>query len=557
MSAKPWLSCYPDGVAPDVDPDKFSSVNDLLDDIFERYALRPAFTNRGTEISFERADTDSRALAAYLQALPHLSRGDRVAIMMPNLLQTPIAVFGVLRAGLTVVNVNPLYTPRELEHQLSDSGAKAIIVLENFIQTVVEVIGQTDLEHVIVTSVGDAHSLVKRMAVDLIVRHVRRLVPDWHLRNAAGWRDVLKRGRRLQFRRLDIDSADDAFLQYTGGTTGVSKGAQLTHRNIVSNVLQMATWAKPFFDGKDGVVVTPLPLYHVFALTVNLFGFALLGGHNLLITDPRDLRGLVADLRRHRFTAMTGVNTLFNALLHEPRFADLDFSEFKICLAGGMAVQRDVAERWRAVTGTTIAQGYGLTEASPVVSANPLNATAFNGSVGLPLPSTDVEIRDDDGTALPVDEIGEICVHGPQVMKGYWGRPGDTADVMFPGDWLKTGDIGRFDEHGYLYIEDRKKDVIVTSGFKIFPSEVEDVIMLHPGVLEVAAVGVADADSGEVVKVYVVKKDADLTEADLLAHCRRAMTGYKIPRIVEFLDELPKSNVGKVLRRELRDGANA
>ncbi len=551
-SGKPWLDEYPDGVPPTIDFSAYESLTALVDAFLAAYAERPAFSNRGTILTYAQVDALSAAFAAYLQSLPGLGRGDRIAIMLPNLLQSPIAILGVLRAGMVVVNVNPLYTPRELQHQLEDSGAKVIVVLENFAAKVESVLAHTALEKVVTTTVGDLHSAPKRMLIDFVVRYVKKLVPAWRIEGAEGFRSALALGRRQTAARPDLDHDDLAFLQYTGGTTGVAKGAELTHGNLVSNVLQVATWAEPFFDAKEGTVITPLPLYHIFALTVNLFGFSQLGGHNVLITDPRDLDSLIGDLRRAPFAFMSGVNTLFNALLHSPKFNELDFTHFEICLAGGMAVQRDVAERWKEVTGVPIAQGYGLTEASPVVTANPLDAQEFNGSVGLPLPSTDVAIHDDDGRPLPIGEVGEICVRGPQVMRGYWKRPADTADVLKAG-WLLTGDIGRMDERGYVFIEDRKKDVIVVSGFKVFPNEVEDIIMLHAGVLEVAAIGVADESSGEAVKVCVVKKDPALTEDELIAHCRQSLTGYKVPSFVEFRDELPKTNVGKVLRRALKE----
>ncbi len=550
--ARPWLSQYPAAVPTAIDPGRYDSLSELVDACLSRFAARPAFTNRGTTLTYAEVDSLSRAFAAYLQSLPGFERGDRIAIMLPNLLQSPIAMLGVLRAGMVVVNVNPLYTPRELEHQLRDSGAKAILVLENFAAKVEAVLAQTSIVEVITTTVGDQHAAPKRLLIDFVVRHVKRLVPSWHIAGTRSFRTALARGARLDFKKPKLRRDDLAFLQYTGGTTGVAKGAELTHGNIVSNVLQVATWAEPFFDADRGAVITPLPLYHIFALTVNLFGFAALGAHDVLITDPRDLDGLISELKRSPFAFISGVNTLFNALLHAPGFEKIDFSHLQICLAGGMAVQRDVAERWRAVTGVAIAQGYGLTEASPVVTANRLDTQEFNGSVGLPLPSTDIVIRDDDEAPVPIGESGEIWVKGPQVMRGYWQRKADTADVLKDG-WLRTGDVGRLDAQGYLFIEDRKKDVIVVSGFKVFPNEVEDVIMSHPGVREVAAIGVPDASSGEAVKVCVVRKDPALTEDELIAHCRKSLTGYKIPRYVEFRKELPKTNVGKVLRRALKE----
>jgi long-chain acyl-CoA synthetase len=552
MSDRPWLAQYPRGVPQEIDTSEYPSLKDLLEKNFRKFATATAFSNRGTKLSFDEIDRMSARFAAYLRAVPGIERGDRIAVMLPNLLQSPIVIFGILRAGLVVVNVNPMYTARELEYQLKDSGARAIVVLENFIDTVEHAIAACPVERIIITSAGDQHPLPKRAVIDFVVRYIRKQVPQHRIENAVRYRDTLVSSAPPPVLDPPIAASDTAFLQYTGGTTGVAKGAVLTHGNVVSNVVQVVAWARPFFDRGRGVVVTPLPLYHVFALTVNLLGFLELGGHNVLITDPRDLKSFVNDLKRQPFAFMSGVNTLFNALLHAPGFEGLDFEAFQICLAGGMAVQRDVAERWNTVTGRPISQGYGLTEASPVVSANRLDGVPFNGSVGLPLPSTDVAILDDSGSAVADGEIGEICVKGPQVMQGYWQREEDTRAVMFPGGWLRTGDVGRMDEAGYIYIEDRIKDVIVVSGFKVYPNELEDVIMDHPGVMEAAVIGVPDSESGEKVVALVVKKDQSLSEDDLVAHCRDNLTGYKIPRAVEFVGELPKSNVGKVLRRELR-----
>ena len=552
MSKKPWLSAYPPGVPAEIDADKYSSLVDLAERAFERYRDRPAFTNRGATLTFADVDRLSRDFAAYLQAVPGIEPGDRVAIMMPNLLQTPVAVFGALRAGMTVVNVNPLYTVRELEHQLADSGAKVIVVLENYAHTVMKALPHSSIERVIVTQVGDLYPFVQRVATNFVVKRVKKMVPRYSIPDAVELREALSEGKWHTYVRPEIGPADIAFLQYTGGTTGVAKGAMLTHRNMVANTLQAAAWARPFFSRSLGVVITPLPLYHIYSLTANLFCFVELGGHDVLITDPRDIEGFVKELKRRPFSYMTGVNTLFNALLDAPGFDEIDFSSLQACLGGGMAVQRDVAERWLAATGVPIAQGYGLTEASPIVTANPLDAKVFDGSVGVPLPSTDVAILGDDGEWADVGTVGEICVRGPQVMAGYWNRPDETAAVLTEDGWLKTGDLGRMDERGFVYIEDRKKDVIVVSGFNVYPNEVEDVAVTHPGVLEAAAIGVDDPQSGEAVKLYVVKKDPSLTEADVIAHCRAGLTGYKVPHYVEFIDELPKSNVGKVLRRELK-----
>jgi long-chain acyl-CoA synthetase len=557
MPAKPWLTAYPPGVPAEIDPDRYESLVALLETSFARYAGQPAFTNLGTTLTFADIERQSRAFAAYLQSLPNLKRGDRVAIMLPNTLQSPVVLFGILRAGLVAVNVNPLYTPPELEHQLADSGARAIVVLENFAHTVASALPRTRVETVIVSKVGDHCAQPKRAIVDFVVKYVKKRVPQWRIPGAVAYREVLARGAVLAYSRPPIGPQDLAFLQYTGGTTGRAKGAMLTQRNMIANTLQAAAWAKPFYALDTSVVVTPLPLYHVYSLTANLLCFMELGGHNLLVTDPRDLKGLIAELRKTRFSFMTGVNTLFNALLHAPGFDTLDFRALRVVMGGGMAVQREVATRWQAVTGVPIAQGYGLTEASPIVCANPLDLKEFTGSIGVPFPSTEVAICDEAGNHLPIGEVGEICARGPQVMAGYWKRPEDTALVLFGDGWLRTGDIGRMDDAGYVFIEDRKKDVIVVSGFKVYPNEIEDVATRQPGVLEAAAIGVPDAQSGEVVKLFVVRKDPHLSAADVVAYARQNLTGYKIPRHVEFMDELPKSNVGKVLRRELKERESA
>jgi long-chain acyl-CoA synthetase len=555
MTGMPWLASYPGSIPHTIDVDTYQSLAELFCTRAAEYRNEPAFTNEGTTLSFGDIDRLSAAFAAYMTRHTDLEKGDRVAIMLPNLLQSPIAIIGVLRAGMIVVNVNPQYTPRELHHQLNDSGAKAILVLENFAHTLAEVVQDTDVSTVVVTSIGDPHPIPKRWIIDFVVRHVRKLVRPAELANVIRWRDALAQGATPGWTDIALTHDDVACLQYTGGTTGVSKGAILTHGNLVANVLQIATWSAPAYDRRDGVVVTPLPIYHVFALTVGLFGFMELGGHNVLITDPRDIERFVATMGRHRVVFLIGVNTLFNALLHAESFAKLDFGAFRCTLAGGMAVQRDVAERWQAVTGCAIAQGYGLTEASPVVSANLLDTTQFNGSIGLPLPSTEVGIVDADGSELPPGESGEIRARGPQVMRGYWNRPEETSSVLTEDGWLLTGDIGRMDTSGFLYIEDRKKDMIIVSGFKVFPNEIEDVLAAHPGILEVAAIGIRDEESGERVKLFVVRKDPKLTESDVRDYCNENLTGYKRPAVVEFLADLPKSNVGKVLRRMLKEDA--
>jgi long-chain acyl-CoA synthetase len=553
MSEAPWLANYPAAIPHTIDVDAYASLVAIFKDSVRRHADKPAFSNEGTTLTYAHLDTESAAFAAWLSAQPGLEKGDRVAIMLPNLLQSPIAVLGVLRAGMVVVNVNPQYTPRELQHQLSDSGAKAIVVLDNFAHTLAEIVAETEVKTIVTTAVGDQHAAPKRWLINFVIRYVRKMVKPASLPGALRWRAVLADGAARTWNDLALTHDDVACLQYTGGTTGVAKGAVLSHGNLVANVLQIATWAGPVFDPENGVVVTPLPIYHVFALTVGLFGFMKLGGHNLLITDPRDFDRFIATLAKQPFVFLIGVNTLFNALLQKEAFLKLDFSQLRCTLAGGMAVQRDVAERWQSVTGCTIAQGYGLTEASPVVSANLLDTKQFNGSIGFPLPSTEVGILDDDGNELPIGEVGEICARGPQVMRGYWQRPGETEKVITAEGWLRTGDIGRLDAEGRLYIEDRKKDMIVVSGFKVFPNEVEDVVATHAGVLEVAAIGVPDEESGERVKLFVVKADPALTEDDVREYCREHLTGYKRPSEVEFRSELPKSNVGKVLRRKLKE----
>ena len=549
---RPWLSAYPEGVPAEIDPEGYASLKSLVERSFSQFESLPAFSNAGSRISYGETDELSRHFAAFLQARG-LQHGDRIAIMMPNLLQYPIAVFAALRAGLVVVNVNPMYTPRELEHQLKDSGAKAVLVLENFAHTVEQVVQDTDVETVIVTEIGDQFPLFKRVLFNFVVRRVKKMVPKWNIAGTIRYRAAMAQGRRVSFKEVQVSGDDIAFLQYTGGTTGVAKGAMLTHRNMVANILQISAWSKPYLQGPGDIGAAPLPLYHIFALSVNLFLFFELGGHDMLVTNPRDLPSFIKDLAREPVTLITGVNTLFAALLESPDFQQLDFSKLTICLGGGMAVQSDVAARWKALTGQSLCQGYGLTETSPVVTANPLDGREFNGSVGLPIPSTDVEIRDDDGNTLAMGEIGEICVRGPQVMRGYWQRPGATAEILSDDGWLQTGDIGRMDEEGFFYIEDRKKDMIIVSGFNVYPNEVEDVATAHPGILEAAAIGIPHEQSGEAVRLFVVRRDPELTADDVIAHCRENLTGYKIPREVVFRDDLPKTNVGKILRRELRD----
>lgn len=549
---KVWLKRYPADVPAEIDPDRYSSLIEMFENAALRYADQPAFINMGEVMTFRKLEERSRAFAAYLQQGLGLQKGDRVALMMPNLLQYPIALFGVLRAGMIVVNVNPLYTPRELEHQLSDSGAVAIVIVSNFAHTLEKVVFKTQVRHVILTRMGDQLSAAKGTLVNFVVKYIKRLVPKYYLPDAISFRTVLQKGRRMQYVKPDVINTDTAFLQYTGGTTGVAKGAILTHRNMQSNLEQAKAAYAPLLQPGRDLVVTALPLYHIFALTVNCLLFIELGGRSLLITNPRDIPGMVKELSRYPFTAITGVNTLFNALLNNEEFTHLDFSTLRLSVGGGMPVQKAVAEKWETLTGKHLLEGYGLTECSPLVTGNPYDLKHYSGSIGLPVPSTDVRLRDDDGNDVELGKPGELWVRGPQVMLGYWQRPDATDDVLKDG-WLATGDIATMDENGFLRIVDRKKDMILVSGFNVYPNEIEEVVALHAKVLESAVIGVPNEVSGEAVKVFVVKKDASLTPEELLTHCRRYLTGYKVPKIVEFRDELPKSNVGKILRRELRD----
>ncbi len=547
-----WLKQYPPGVPADIDPDQYASVAAMLEEAFRTYRTQIAFTNLGASLTYAQLDELSRAFAAWLQHKSGLARGDRVALMMPNLLQYPIAMLGVLRAGMVVVNTNPLYTPRELEHQLADSGAKAIVIAENFAHVLQAVLPRTALKQVLVTAVGDLLGFPKGLIVNFVLRHVRKQVPAWKMPGSLSFKGALGSGLGLKLDPVDFKPSDIAFLQYTGGTTGIAKAAMLTHRNIVANLLQALAWVSPALQaGGARIVITALPMYHIFALTSNCLAFMPLGARNILITNPRDFPAFVAELKKYKFNFISGVNTLFNGLLHTPGFESLDFSALRVSFAGGMAVTPVVAKRWKEVTGSSLGQGWGLTETSPIATANPVGLE-FNGSIGLPVPSTDISIRDDDGNELPVNGVGEICVFGPQVMRGYWNRPDETEKVMF-GDWLRTGDLGHMDADGFVYIEDRKKDMILVSGFNVYPNEIESIAAEHPGVLEVAAVAQPDETSGEVVALFVVKKDPALTVEALIAHCRTELTGYKVPRHVYFRSELPKTNVGKILRRALRD----
>ncbi|HEY9380477.1 MAG TPA: long-chain-fatty-acid--CoA ligase [Burkholderiales bacterium] len=547
-----WLQSYPAGVPAEIDYHQYRSVGELFDQCVAQYAGRSAYHHMGRDMSYADLERASRAFGAWLQARG-LPKGARVALMMPNVLQYPVGIFGTLRAGCVVVNVNPLYTPRELEHQLIDSGAEVIVILENFAHTLAQVIQRTSIKHVVLASMGDMLGF-KGGIVNLVVRRVKKMVPPFDLPGALRWNDVLAEGARSTLHPVDVGHDDIAFLQYTGGTTGVAKGAMLVHRNIIANTLQAEAWLRPFFSRTHNeVVINALPLYHIFSLTVNCLLFFKAGGCSVLITNPRDIPGLVKEMSKHRFTVFSGVNTLFNALLHNPDFAKLDFSTLGVSLGGGMAVQKQVADRWKEVTGCTLVEAYGLTETSPGATVNPLDIKAWNGTIGLPISSTEVEIRDDDGKAVPIGEPGEICIRGPQVMAGYWNKPEETAKVMSADGYFASGDIGIMDERGFVRIVDRKKDMIVVSGFKVFPNEVEAECALHPGVLECAAVGVPDERSGEAVKLFVVRKDPALTEKTLKEHLHKVLTAYKRPHDIEFRDQLPKSNVGKILRRELRD----
>jgi long-chain acyl-CoA synthetase len=559
LETKPWLNHYPPGVPAEVNVDVYQSLPDLLEEAFRKHASRRAAMCMDVAITYRDIDEMSAALGAWLQS-KGLQRGDRVALMMPNVLQYTIAIPAVLRAGFAVVNVNPLYTPRELEHQLKDSGAKAIIILENFATTLQEVIDRTEVQHVVLASMGDLLGFWKGQLVNFVVRHVRKMVPEFKLpldrgRSVTRFNMALAEGQRMSLKRPPMTPEDVAFLQYTGGTTGVSKGATLSHRNVVANILQTEAWFKPMLDklgDKPLTVVCALPLYHIFALTICYMMGARLGSMNLLIPNPRDIPGFIKTLQKHRINMFPAVNTLFNALANDPEFARLDFSELVVSNGGGMAVQQATAEKWLKITGCPVVEGYGLSETSPVATSNRLDLKEFTGTIGLPIPSTDIAIRDDDGRDLPFGQPGEICIRGPQVMVGYWNRPEETAKVMTADGFFRSGDVGVMDERGYVKIVDRKKDMILVSGFNVYPNEIEQVVNLHPGVLECAAVGVPDAKSGEAVKLFVVKKDPTLAEEDLIEYCKENFTAYKRPKYIEFRDDLPKTNVGKILRRELR-----
>ncbi|KTD41386.1 AMP-binding protein [Legionella parisiensis] len=553
---KRWFEQYQKGVPHEIDASQYSSLVDLFKESCSRYAKKTAYTNLGSGITFGELDELSRNFAAYLQQLK-LDKGARVAIMLPNVLQYPVALFGILRAGYIVVNTNPLYTTDELIHQMNDSGAEAIIVLANFAKTVEKALSSIPtVKHVIVTEIADLFPTPKRIIINSVIKYIKKMVPAYSIPHAVAFNYTLLEGEQSTLHQVELGHDDIAFLQYTGGTTGVAKGAILTHCNMISNVLQAEAWIKPIVGlNGDETIITAIPLYHIFSLTANCLTFLKQGAKNVLITNPRDMKHFVKEIKKVRFSAITGVNTLFNGLLNQPKFKEVDFSKLKISLAGGMALQKSVALKWHEVTKTPVLEAYGLTETSPAAIMNPMNLTEYNGSIGVPVPSTDVIIIDDDEHEVPIGTSGEICIKGPQVTPGYWKRPDETALVFTKNGYLKTGDIGKMDEEGFIYLVDRKKDMLLVSGFNVYPNEVEQVIAMHPGVLEVGVVGVFDTESGERVKACIVKKDPALTEEQVIAYCREHLTAYKVPRVVEFYDELPKTNVGKILRRALKDSA--
>lgn len=551
-----WLQSYPQGVPAEIQTEGITSLAQMLETACSQFANKVAFISMGKEMTYRQLEEESRAFAGWLQSMG-LQKGDRVALMMPNVLQYPVALLGTLRAGCVVVNINPLYTARELEHQLKDAEATAIVILENFACTLQKVIANTSIRHVVVTSAGDLLGPVKGRVLDFVLRRIKKKVPDWNLPDYVGFKAALAAGRAHGFQQADLQLGDMAFLQYTGGTSGVSKGAVLTHGNIAANVLQGQAWVRPVIhegqEGQDECIITALPLYHIFALTVNCLLFMKLGARNLLIANPRDTSGLIKEWSKHHVTVVTGVNTLYNTLVSHEDFQKLNFSNMKLALGAGMAVQTPVAEQWLKTVGVPLLQAYGLTETSPAATVNPVDVKNFSGSVGLPISSTIVSIRNDDGNEVPNRQVGEICIYGPQVMHGYWRRPDETEKTFYPDGFFRTGDVGYIDAKGFIFLVDRKKDMILVSGFNVYPNEVEEAVVLHPGVADVAAIGVPDQRSGEVVKIFVVRKDPQLTEADLIAHCRQQLTGYKMPRHVEFRDDLPRSNVGKILRRALKE----
>ena len=551
---KVWLASYPEGV-PELIPDPpYSSLTDMMNASMKKYASRKAYTNMGSSITYGELDELSNRFAHYLLFELKLKKGDRVAIMLPNINQYPIALCGVLKAGLVVVNVNPLYTPRELKHQLSDSRAKTIIILENFANVLSEVIQETSIEKVILTKMGDMLSFPKNHLVNFVVKHIKKLVPPYEFSDSTSFLEILSKNKNSQLEKIDIDIEDIAFLQYTGGTTGLSKGAMITHKNMLYNLYQSKAWRSDLLEDVDIIVaITALPLYHIFSLQSNCLAMMLDGGENILITNPRDFPAFVKELAKHSFVYITGVNTLFASLLNTPGFDKLDFSSLRWTIGGGMAVQNAVSKNWEKITGQPILQAYGLTETSPAAIINPINFEEFTGSIGLPISSTEVMICDDDGAQLPIGDLGEICIKGPQVMRGYWEKPDETQKVLSSDGWLKTGDMGRMDQDGFIFIEDRKKDMILVSGFNVYPNEIEGVVAEMDDVLEVAAIGKESPDSGEIVKLFVVKKNPELSDNEIYEHCKKNLTAYKVPKEIEYRDELPKTNVGKILRRALRE----
>ncbi len=549
---KIWHKSYDAGVPTEINVNQYTSINEVVEISLKKYRDRPAWHCMGTTLNYSEVDRLSLKFASYLQNELKLQKGDRVALMMPNILQYPIALYGALRAGLTVVNVNPLYTARELEHQMKDAGCKAIVIFANSAHILEKVLSHTEIKHVMITGIGDMLKFPKNHIVNFVLKNVKKMIPDYNLPESTSFMDCVAKGNESLYKKPEMKLEDIAFLQYTGGTTGVAKGAMLTHKNIISNIHQAGGWIRNYVTEGKEIMITPLPLYHIFSLTANCLYYGSIGALNILITNPRDIPGFVKELGKWKFTAITGVNTLFNSLLNNPEFKNLDFSTMKLTLGGGMAVQKVVAERWKQVTGVPLIEAYGLTETSPAASMNPMSLKDFNGFIGLPLPSTEIEIKDDNGMTLPLGEIGEICIRGPQVMAGYWKRPDETAKVMTNDNFFKSGDLGFMTEEGFVKIVDRKKDMILVSGFNVYPNELEDVICSHPKVLEAAAIGVPDEKSGEVVKIFVVKKDDTLTQEELMKFCRENLTSYKIPKSIEFRKELPKTNVGKILRKDLR-----
>jgi len=552
MTNRPWLKHYDQGVPAEINPAEYSSINELLETTFQKFSSRPSFHNMGTTLTYSDIERLSRKFASYLQNDLKLQKGDRVALMMPNILQYPIALFGVLRAGMVAVNVNPLYTGRELEHQLKDAECKAIVIFANSASVLEKVIQNTPVKHVMVTEIGDFLKFPKNYIVNFVLKNVKKMVPEFSIQGSTNFKTCVEKGDASKFKKPNVTLEDVAFLQYTGGTTGVSKGAILSHGNIVSNMLQARSWIRNLIKENE-IIITPLPLYHIFSLTANCFVYSSVGALNILITNPRDLPGFIKELSKWKFTAFTGVNTLFNGLVNHPEFAKLDFSNLRLTLGGGMAVQKAVAEKWKKITNHPIIEAYGLTETSPAACMNPMTLKEFNGYIGLPIPSTDVQIKDDAGVTVALGEVGEICIKGPQVMQGYWKRPDETAKVTSPDGFFKTGDMGFMTPEGFVKIVDRKKDMILVSGFNVYPNEIEDVVVANPKVLECAAIGVPDDKSGEAVKLFIVKKDESLTSEEIIKFCRENLTSYKIPKLVEFRKELPKSNVGKILRKDLRD----